>query len=147
MIRFGRSWAANRMADVHSPETRSFNMSRIKGRDTKPEMFVRSLVHRMGYRFRLHRKDLPGRPDLVFPRVRKIILVHGCFWHMHECRYGAVVPKTNGEFWRIKRISSVERDSRNKRALEGDGWQVLVVWECETGDTDALSKKLRRFLA
>ena len=86
------------MVDVHTPEQRSFNMSRIRGRDTKPEMIVRSIVHQMGYRFRLHRKDLPGKPDLVLPGRRKIIFVHGCFWHMHRCRYGRVVPRTNTDF-------------------------------------------------
>jgi DNA mismatch endonuclease (patch repair protein) len=87
------------MPDVHTPEQRSFNMSRIKNRNTRPEMKVRSLVHRMGYRFRLHRKDLPGKPDLVFPSRHKVLFVHGCFFHMHDCPYGRVVPKTNAEFW------------------------------------------------
>ena len=120
------------MADVHSKAQRSFNMSRIRGKDTKPEMIVRSLVHQMGYRFRLHRKDLPGRPDLVLPRHRKIIFVHGCFWHMHRCRYGRVVPKTNTQFWQDKRRGNVERDRRNAAALRKAGWQVLTIWECWT---------------
>jgi DNA mismatch endonuclease (patch repair protein) len=95
-------------------------------------MKVRSMVHKMGYRYRLHRKDLPGKPDLVFPGRHKIIFVHGCFFHMHDCPYGRVVPKTNPEFWQTKRLSNVERDRRNIAALESGGWKVLVVWECQT---------------
>jgi len=93
---------------------------------------VRSIVHRMGYRYRLHRKDLPGKPDLVFPSRRKIIFVHGCFFHMHNCQYGRVVPKTNAEFWRVKRQSNVERDKHNQTALEELDWEVFTVWECMT---------------
>lgn len=120
------------MADVLTPEQRRFNMSQIRSRNTKPEMIVRSLVHRMGYRYRLHRKDLPGKPDLVFPARKKIIFVHGCFFHMHDCSYGRVVPKTNAEFWQKKRQGNVERDGRNLEELENDGWRVLTVWECMT---------------
>ena len=120
------------MTDVHTPAQRSFNMSRIRAKDTRPELVVRSLVHQMGYRFRLHRKDLPGKPDLVLPGHRKVIFVHGCFWHMHRCRYGRVTPKTNAEFWQQKRMGNVERDRRNVRELRRAGWSVLVVWECWT---------------
>ena len=134
------------MPDVHTPEQRSFNMSRIKNRDTKPEMRVRSITHGMGYRYRLHRKDLPGRPDLVFPSKRKVIFVHGCFFHMHDCRYGQVVPKTNAEFWAKKRHSNVERDKRNITELETQGWQVLTVWECETRKPESLPEKIAGFL-
>lgn len=95
-------------------------------------MIVRSTAHRMGYRYSLHRKDLPGKPDLVFKNRRKIIFVHGCFFHMHDCRYGSVVPKTNAEFWQTKRLSNVERDRRNQATLEESGWKVLTVWECMT---------------
>lgn len=135
------------MTDVHTPAQRSFNMSRIRNRDTRPEMVVRSLVHRMGYRYRLHRKDLPGRPDLVFPSRRKIIFVHGCFFHMHDCRYGRVTPRQNAEFWQAKRLSNVERDRRNLAALEHDGWKVLEVWECQTRSPETLEGVLRNFLA
>lgn len=134
------------MADVHSKETRSFNMSRIRGRDTKPELIVRSLVHRMGYRFRLHVPGLPGKPDLVLPRHEKIIFVHGCYWHMHRCRYGRVVPKTNTEFWQTKRQGNVDRDRRNLRKLRREGWRVLVVWECWTREEEKLLSKLSAFL-
>ncbi|MEZ6128025.1 MAG: DNA mismatch endonuclease Vsr [Planctomycetaceae bacterium] len=135
------------MADVHTSAQRSFNMSRIRGQDTKPEMIVRSLVHQMGFRFRLHRKDLPGKPDLVLPRHRKVIFVHGCFWHRHRCRYGRVQPKTNAEFWRAKLTGNVERDRRNRTALRKTGWQVLEVWECWTRNPETkLIPKLESFL-
>ncbi len=126
------------MPDVHTPQQRSFNMSRIRNRNTRPEMKVRSMVHRMGYRYRLHRRDLPGKPDLVFPGRQKIIFVHGCFFHMHDCRYGRVTPKTNADFWQKKRLSNVERDKRNITALSGDGWEVLEVWECQTKTPEQL---------
>src|SRR5258706_4095649 len=113
------------MADVLTPKQRSFNMSRIRSCDTRPEMVVRSIVHRMGYRFRLHKTDLPGKPDVVLVRHRKIIDVHGCFFHMHKCRYGSVVPATNAEFWQTKRLSNVGRYRRNLNALRRDGWRVM----------------------
>ncbi len=136
------------MPDVLTPEQRSFNMSRIRNRNTRPEMIVRSMAHRMGYRYSLHRKDLPGKPDLVFSRRHKIIFVHGCFFHMHDCPYGRVVPKTNAEFWRTKRLSNVERDKRNQAALEGLGWEVFTVWECMTkpAQVEGLPNLLRDFL-
>ncbi len=135
------------MSDVHSPEQRSFNMSRIRSRDTKPEMIVRSLVHQMGYRFRLHVKGLPGTPDLVLAAHRKVIFVHGCFWHMHRCRYGKVTPATNTEFWQNKRLGNVTRDQRTRRKLKAAGWSVLVIWECWTRDIEGqLLPRLQRFL-
>src|SRR5262249_50784576 len=134
------------MTDVLTPEQRSFNMSRIRGRNTKPEMVVRSLVHRMGFRYRLHRKDLPGKPDLVFPRLRKIVLVHGCFWHMHNCPYGRVIPRTNSEFWDNKRRGNVERDRKILSALRNGKWKVKVVWECEIKNEDNLVRMLTTFL-
>lgn len=132
------------MTDVLSPEQRRFNMSRIRSRDTQPERVVRSLLHRMGLRFRLQRRDLPGRPDIVLTRHRLAVMVHGCFWHMHGCRYGRVVPKTRTEFWQAKRSANVERDRRNVRALRRAGWRVLVVWECSMRDTDKLAMRLAR---
>ena len=134
------------MADVLTPQQRSFNMSRIRSRDTRPEMIVRSIVHRLGFRYQLHKKDLPGKPDLVLVRHRKIIDVHGCFFHMHNCRYGKVVPATNAEFWRTKRESNVNRDRRNVKLLKKGGWQVLVVWECQTRQPEILEKTLLNFL-
>jgi DNA mismatch endonuclease (patch repair protein) len=134
------------MTDVLTPQQRSFNMSRIRNRDTRPEMIVRSIVHRMGYRYSLHKKTLPGKPDLVLVRHRKIIDVHGCFFHMHDCRYGRVVPATNAGFWKTKRLSNAARDRRNLAALKSEGWRVLVVWECETRDLDQLERTIRRFI-
>lgn len=134
------------MADVLTPQQRSFNMSRIRSRDTRPEMVVRSIVHRLGFRYRLHKKDLPGKPDLVLVRHRKIIDVHGCFFHMHNCPYGKVVPATNAEFWRTKRESNLNRDRRNVKLLKKGGWQVLVVWECQTRHPEILEKTLSNFL-
>ena len=104
------------------------------------------MVHRMGYRFRLHRRDLPGHPDLVFPARRKIIFVHGCFWHLHKCRYGKVVPATNDSFWACKRAGNRTRDRRNLRSLKKAGWDVAVVWECQTRHPDRLADQIRRFL-
>lgn len=134
------------MADNLTPEQRRFNMSRIRSTNTRPEMFVRSLVHRMGYRYRLHRRDLPGKPDLVFPSQRKAIFVHGCFWHMHNCRFGLVKPKTNIDYWQNKRFSNVERDKSHIAALKSAGWSVLVVWECQVKSPEALQKTLIKFL-
>lgn len=126
------------MVDVHSPEQRSANMSAIRDRNTKPEMVVRRLVHRLGFRYRLHGKKLPGKPDIVFSRLHKVIFVHGCFWHMHSCKYGAVTPVTRADFWASKRAATVVRDKRNNEALRASGWQVLVVWECQTRDLERL---------
>ena len=121
-------------------------MSAIRGKDTKPEMVVRSITHALGYRYRLHRRDLPGVPDMVFPKLRKVINVHGCFWHMHKCRYGSVTPKTNVEFWQNKRSGNVARDRKVLECLRTLGWNVLTVWECETRDTQLLRGRLRKFL-
>lgn len=132
--------------DRLSKEERSRLMSRIRGKDTKPEMVVRKLVHAAGYRYRLHRRDLPGCPDLVFPRYRKVILVHGCFWHRHFCRKGRSTPRTRRGFWKKKFEQNRERDRKNRRALRRQGWQVLVVWECETKNPDKLLNRLHSFL-
>ena len=119
------------MADVHTPEQRSYNMSRIKGRDTQPEKTLRSLLHRNGLRFRIHDKRLPGHPDIVLPKYRSVIFVHGCFWHRHPgCRY-ASVPETRSAFWNEKFSRNVERDRRNVFLLEEAGWNTIIVWECE----------------
>jgi DNA mismatch endonuclease (patch repair protein) len=121
-------------------------MSQIKGKKTKPEMLVRSLVHRMGYRYRLHRRDLPGKPDLVFPRRKKVIFVHGCFWHMHSCKYGKVKPSTNPAFWERKRHGNKERDKKNVLELKKQGWDVLVIWECRIKKKKPLEEKIVEFL-
>ena len=130
--------------DTLTPERRSWNMSQIRGANTRPEMAVRSLLHKMGYRFRLHRKDLPGRPDIVLPRRRTAILVHGCYWHRHEgCRL-AYTPKSNRDFWESKFKENVNRDERNILGLHKLDWQVNVIWECETKNPDALAERLAR---
>jgi DNA mismatch endonuclease (patch repair protein) len=121
-------------------------MSRIQGKDTKPELIVRKLVFAMGYRYRLHVRDLPGCPDLAFPARRKVILVHGCFWHRHTCSNGRVVPKTRRAFWVKKLEANKQRDTRNKRALRKRGWQVFTVWECHTARPDWLTDRLHAFL-
>ena len=121
-------------------------MSRIRSRNTRPEMIVRRLVHSLGYRFRLHRADLPGRPDLVFPRLRKIILVHGCFWHIHDCPRGRVVPRTRADFWKAKREANTARDASVTAALAALGWEVFIVWECWTRDPAALRTRVADFL-
>jgi len=124
---------------------RSQLMSRISSKNTKPEMAVRSLLHRMGYRFRLHRRDLPGRPDIVLPRHRKIILVQGCFWHGHTCRL-ASKPKSNEDYWGPKIRANQVRDARNLAVLMGLGWSVLELWECEIKNRQGLESRLRAFL-
>ena len=117
-------------------------MSRIKNRDTKPELIVRSLLHRKGYRFRLRRKDLPGKPDIILPRFKKVILVHGCFWHRHEgCRY-AYNPKSRVNFWQNKFTRNIERDKTVQKKLFQLGWQVHVIWECETKKIELLEKRI-----
>jgi DNA mismatch endonuclease (patch repair protein) len=121
-------------------------MAAIKGANTKPEMRVRSLLHSLGYRFRLHRKDLPGKPDIVLPKYRAAVFVHGCFWHCHDCRYGKVMPTTRAEFWAAKRAGNVLRDRRKQEELEGAGWRVETIWECETRDGDKLGSLLEEML-
>src|SRR5712671_1881981 len=134
------------MADVLTPKQRSRNMAAIRGKNTKPEMFVRSMTHRMGFRYVLHHRSLPGKPDLVFPARKKIIFVHGCFWHVHTCRFGKVIPKTNRQFWKVKRKGNVARDRRNIQALKRMGWKVFVIWECKTHDSETLGIRIFRFL-
>lgn len=121
-------------------------MRAVKSKDTAPEMTVRRLTHAMGYRYRLHRKDLPGKPDLVFPARRKIIFVNGCFWHGHECRRGARTPKANYNYWRAKIERNRLRDIKVRTALSDAGWDVLTIWECEIRELSVLRKKISRFL-
>jgi DNA mismatch endonuclease (patch repair protein) len=121
-------------------------MRAIRSQNTKPEMLVRRLVHALGYRFRLHRRDLPGKPDIVFPSRRKIINVHGCFWHQHsECRDGRP-PRSNSGYWSEKLAGNLARDLKNSRLLQEAGWGELVIWECEIDDKVALESKIRAFL-
>jgi DNA mismatch endonuclease, patch repair protein len=119
------------MTDVHNKATRSYNMSRIKGKDTKPELLVRKFLFSKGFRYRLHDKRLPGKPDIVLPKYKTVIFIHGCFWHSHERCKHASIPKTRTEWWSNKIVTNIENDRRNIEKLEGSGWHVKVVWTCE----------------
>lgn len=132
---------------MESPEVRRRTMQAVKSKDTAPELLVRKLAHRMGYRFRLHRKGLPGKPDLVFPRMHKAIFVHGCFWHGHNCARGARVPKANRDYWTKKIARNKERDRVNLIALKELDWKALVLWECQLRDQKGLGAQLSAFLA
>ena len=121
-------------------------MRAVKSKDTKPEILVRKLLHNLGYRFRLHCKDLPGVPDLVFPGRRKVLFVHGCFWHGHDCKRGARTPKENADYWRQKIARNLDRDAKHLQKLADLGWEVLTVWECELKELPALSDRIRHFL-
>jgi DNA mismatch endonuclease (patch repair protein) len=119
------------MADVHDKKTRSYNMSHIKGKDTKPEMLVRKFLHAQGFRYRLHVKNLPGKPDIVLPKYKIVIFVHGCFWHGHEnCKY-FVVPKTRSEWWLNKINGNIANDKKTLTSLQDLGWKVIEIWECQ----------------
>ena len=132
------------MADRISPAKRSEIMRTVKSRNTFPERRVRSVAHRLGLRFRLHRRDLPGSPDLVFPKRMTALFVHGCFWHRHENCRRATTPKTNTEYWCRKFSGNVKRDKENRRELEGGGWKVLVIWECETKTCESIETFFRK---
>lgn len=131
--------------DTISRDARSALMSRIRSKNTRPELTVRSILHRLGFRFRLHRADLPGRPDIVLPRHRKAILIHGCFWHGHSCRL-ASKPKSNQQYWTEKISKNKDRDARNRIELEAAGWEVLELWECEIRAATGLDERLAAFM-
>ena len=136
------------MTDKVDKDTRSRIMSRVRSKDTKPEMAVRRLVHKLGYRYRLHRKDMPGKPDLVFPSRRKIIFVHGCFWHQHSdpnCKRSRL-PAANPEYWLPKLRGNAARDEEVRRTLEAERWQVLEIWECQTADLGQMANAIAAFL-
>ena len=135
------------MTDVLSAEARSGLMSRIRGKNTKLELTVRRLVWAAGFRYRLHRRDLPGCPDMVFPGQRKAVFIHGCFWHGHDCTDGIRKPKTNQDYWIPKIARNQQRDTENIANLRSAGWDVIVVWECEMNDKARLTKKLQQFLS
>jgi DNA mismatch endonuclease (patch repair protein) len=132
--------------DKITPERRSANMARIRSTNTKPEMIVRRIVHKLGYRYRLHRRNLPGKPDLVFVSRKKIVLVHGCYWHGHGCTVGGTGAKSNRSYWGPKIVGNQDRDKRNLAALKRLGWRVLVIWECQTRDTGRVALRITRFL-
>lgn len=134
------------MVDRLPPTRRSWLMSRVGAKDTKPELAVRSIAHSLGYRFRLHRSDLPGKPDLVFPKKSIVIFVHGCFWHRHTNCSKASTPKTRVRFWNEKFRRNVERDALAISALRKLGWKTVIIWECQTRDKNALAARLKRVL-
>lgn len=134
------------MADRITPQQRSANMRAIKHKDTAPEMTVRRLIHAMGFRYRLHRADLPGKPDLVFGPAKRIVFVHGCYWHGHGCSTGGTGAKSNQRYWGPKIQGNRDRDARHLERLESDGWKVLTVWECDVKSEPALRTRLARFL-
>ncbi len=130
------------MADHISAEKRSWNMRQVRNKNTTPEILTRSLMHAMGLRFRLHRKNLPGSPDIVLAKYRTVVFVHGCYWHRHPgCKY-ASTPKTNTAFWQNKFAQNVNRDTESCRKLKKSGWNVLIIWQCETKDIEKLRKRL-----
>lgn len=134
------------MPEQFSKEERSAIMGRVKSKNTKPEMVVRRLLHGLGYRYRLHGKELPGKPDLVFKRRKKAIFVHGCFWHMHPGCSRSKIPEKNREYWERKLHRNRERDRENLEALKGAGWEVHIVWGCELRDKEELARRLSAFL-
>lgn len=132
--------------DNISPEKRSWNMGKIRAKNTGPEIIVRSLLHSLGYRFRIHSEKLPGHPDIVLPKYKTIIFVHGCFWHRHrKCKY-AYTPKTRTEFWNTKFSGNIKRDREVQFELKQLGWRVLIIWECEISDKTKLTRRIRRTL-
>ena len=134
------------MTDHLAKKKRSWNMSRIRSKNTIPEVKVRSILHSLGYRFRLHRKDLPGKPDIVLPKYKTVIFVHGCFWHQHDNCQRSHTPQSNQSYWGPKLSGNVARDKRVKNELKDLGWTVKTLWECETSDIHHLNKKLRLLL-
>jgi DNA mismatch endonuclease (patch repair protein) len=144
--RRGESRRRTTMADRLTERQRSSLMSRIRTKHTGPELKVRSVAHGSGYRFSLHRDDLPGKPDIVFPRYRSVVFVHGCFWHQHAGCQKSAMPAARREFWTAKLSRNVVRDAENRRGLRRAGWRVLVIWECQTRERDVVARKLKRFL-
>ena len=134
------------MTDIFTKAERSRIMSRVTGKNTKPEILVRKMIHAMGFRFRIHRKDLPGRPDIVLPRFHKAIFVHGCFWHGHKGCIRATRPTTNTDFWNKKIDSNMKRDRRNKEALKKDGWESLAIWACQLQNPETITNRIFNFL-
>lgn len=135
---------AEAMADKLTPEQRSSNMRAIRSRDTAPERRLRSILHRAGFRFRLSRHSLPGRPDIVMPRWRAIVFMHGCYWHGHGCSRGGTGAKSNQDYWGPKVVKTKERDRRNQSELEAMGWNVITVWECELSEPEAVRLSIER---
>lgn len=135
------------MADVLTPEQRRKCMAAILCKNTRPELQVRRIVHALGFRYALHRTDLPGKPDIVLTRHNKIIFVHGCYWHRHNCSNGSAFPSTRAEFWKSKFEGNIKRDSANRKLLNNMGWRTIIVWECELKNQRRLATRLAKFLA
>ena len=135
------------MTDRMTPGQRSWNMSRIRSKNTGPELRVRSIIHRMGFRFRLHSRELPGKPDIVLRRLKTVVWVHGCFWHRHSGCDQTTMPKSNVDVWRKKFLNNVARDARTTKAIRALGWQPVIVWQCELRNEQRLAAKLRKTLA
>ncbi|HDZ76892.1 MAG TPA: DNA mismatch endonuclease Vsr [Candidatus Omnitrophica bacterium] len=135
------------MADTLTPDKRSWNMSRIRSTNTKPEMIVRKLLHSLGCRFRLHKKDLPGKPDIVLKKYKIVIFVHGCFWHQHKRCKRSNIPKSNMSYWKPKLNRNTKRDNQHKADLKRADWRTIVIWECETKTIEKLEKKLIKSLS
>ncbi|MEN8136207.1 MAG: very short patch repair endonuclease [Thermodesulfobacteriota bacterium] len=131
---------------IKCSEKRSKIMRAVKSKDTSPEMIVRKLIFSLGYRYRLHYKNLPGKPDIVFPTRKKVVFVHGCFWHSHTCKRGDRIPKVNRDYWIRKIQSNAIRDKKNVKSLEENGWKVMVIWECEIKEIENIKNKLITFL-
>lgn len=134
------------MTDKISVQRRSANMRAIRSKNTSPEILVRRLIHKLGYRFRLHKKDLPGKPDLVFPARKKVIFVHGCYWHGHGCKVGGTGAKSNRSYWRPKIAGNKSRDAQHLSELKRMGWKAFIIWECETKNTVRAASRIKRFL-
>lgn len=132
--------------DTISPARRSAIMSKIRAKNTQPELTVRQIAHKLGFRFRLHKTDLPGKPDITFPKLKKIILVHGCYWHRHSGCKKSYIPKSNIDFWQKKFFTNMVRDQETVKKLESAGWEVLIIWECETKNLENLSTTIKSFL-
>ena len=144
LLTFRFCWTISSM-DVLTPDRRSAVMRSVRSENTLPELEVRKLAHALGYRFRLHRKDLPGRPDLVFPRIKSVIFVHGCFWHQHDCP-AAARPTSRSDYWNSKLDGNIVRDKKNILLLRSLGWRILVIWECQIKNRSQLTSRLMRFL-
>ena len=132
--------------DILSQSQRSYCMSQVRGKNTKPEKIVRSIIRKLGFRYRLHYKKLPGKPDLVFPSRKEVIFVHGCYWHRHTCRKGKSIPATNTEFWEQKLERNKERDKENRKELYKLGWDVLTIWECQIKNHEKLINRIDNFI-
>lgn len=136
------------MTDVLTPKQRSHNMSMIHSKNTRPELAVRYMLSKLGYKYRLHVKKIPGKPDIVLTKLKKVIFINGCYWHMHRCKYGKVVPKTNADFWEKKRLANKERDLKNYTQLKSSGWKWLIIWECELkNNKDKVLKRLIKYIS